>query len=277
MNNRRYKYLNRRYYDPALDDDGNVLPIVPQNQTGGGYNNPAALGDPNYGSVNYNPFALGSNPFSNQGGNIGSQSPNAPMPSSPASKGGIQSFGFGNLVGAGIGAAQSIYAMSQLNKLEKEPEPEYTIAPELQTAYNTALGMSQQGLTPSEKQGAENDISRGAATSFYQTSKMAGGNLSNAIIGGIDSNQLGAYDKLAAVDAETHRANLKQYYGLANAMQKQENVISKSNIEARYNLEQAWGDLGKQGISNLGKSLNFGAIGGSLFTNPTAIASVAGI
>jgi hypothetical protein len=157
----------------------------------------------------------------------------------------------GSLVNAALGGIETIWSMHKLNQLEKTPFPQYSISPELQSAYSEALGLKDQGLTAAEKSSFQADINRGAETNYQKAIRASGGSMSNAIMGAVNAEQLGAYDKLAATDAELHRQNLQSYFQISGEMQRQRNLISQQQIEQRMQLEQQYGKTLNAGVSNI--------------------------
>jgi hypothetical protein len=156
--------------------------------------------------------------------------------------------GAANLIAGGI---ESIWASNTLKQLDKTPFPQYSISPELQSAYSEAMGMKDQGLTGGEKASFQADVNRGAATNYQNAIKQSGGSGANAIMGAVNAEQLTAYDKIAATDAEVRRQNLTAYYQMSGEMQKQRNLISQQQIEQRMALEEQYGKTLQTGNSNI--------------------------
>jgi hypothetical protein len=182
-----------------------------------------------------------------------SSSINSSAPSTPSANSALAGGIAGSAVGLVAGVGQTIWAGHELHELNKQQAPNYSLSPELQNAYNDALSNKNIGLTAEEKAGFQSNVNRGSATNLYNAQKMAGGNLSVALEGAVSSENLGAYDKLASVDADTRRANQQQYYNMADKMQNQRNMISHQNIAYRMQQEQMYGQALQSGLSNMTK------------------------
>ena len=161
----------------------------------------------------------------------------------------------GSAVGVGAGLYQTLWANKQINKLNSQPAPNYEISPELQASYSEAQSNKNIGLTSEEKTAFQANLNRGSATNLYNATKMGGGNLATSLEGAVSSENLGAYDKLAATDADMRRQNLQQYYQMSGQMQNQKNLISQQKIQYREQQEQVYGQALQAGLSNLTKGL----------------------
>jgi hypothetical protein len=188
----------------------------------------------------------------NQGGSTGGTLLNA-----------LGTFGGANLVGLGIGVFQSILGAKGLNDLKKQPDPNYSVSPELQKAYSQSEQDSHIGMTGAEKAAYQQNLNQGAASNLYSGVGMAGGNLGNALQAGINSQELGSYAKMAAYDADIHRKNIMQYQEMAGAMQQQKNLIDQQKIIRRHQIESAYANTLTSGLQNIGKSANLGGVFGN--------------
>ncbi|MHB8410157.1 MAG: hypothetical protein ACYDHY_19115 [Acidiferrobacterales bacterium] len=185
--------------------------------------------------------------------------------STPQSNGAIAGGLVGSAVGMAAGLGQTLWAGHQLKELNAQPTPNYSISPELQSAYGDALSNKNIGLTNEEKSGFQTNVNRAGATNMYNAQHMAGGNMSVALQGAVSANNATAYDNLAAIDADTRRKNLQDYYNMSGQMQHQRNMISQQNINYRMMQEQMYGQALNAGLSNLTRGAqDVGAAAGGL-------------
>src|ERR1700748_95310 len=130
----------------------------------------------------------------------------------------------GDLIGAGLGAAESIYSISQLNK--QPPPPEESISPELQNAYNISLQQSGQGYTPVEKTAFQAQENQASNTQYERAVQSGGATIGNSIQGAINGNEMMSYDKFAADDARIKEMHMGQLMTESDKIQEQKNRIS---------------------------------------------------
>ena len=152
---------------------------------------------------------------------------------------------------AGLGAYEAITSSSQLKKLGRTPYPYPTVSPELQTAYQRAMGMSQTGFTPQERASFENRLAQQQMAGQRQAMQVGGGQLSGALAAGMRAQQLGAQSQFAAEDARLRRQSMRYADTLAQAMQHQKNIVSEAQMRRRTMEEQALGGGMKAGLENV--------------------------
>jgi hypothetical protein len=166
----------------------------------------------------------------------------------------------GNLVGGAIGAYEFFKAQNELKKLQRQGVPNYTVSPELQNSYSRAEGMANTGFTASERNAYQRNIAEGDATSYYRATHAAGGNLSNVVQAGINSQNIGSAANLTIADAELRRENMQYADSLAAQIQEQKNKATAEQI-AQYNLaQQAWGGAMTAGLQSFANSFSVGGL-----------------
>lgn len=158
-----------------------------------------------------------------------------------------------------LGGYQTYQAMKGLNALNDQPAPNYTVSPELQNSYNRAEGLSGKGFTGTEEASFKNNLASENAASQYAAQQQAGGNLGQNIFAGIQSRNLGALNKYAADDAGLHRENIKYADSIGQSIQQQKNMATNTDIQRRFQKEQAYGGALKAGTENLVGGINYGA------------------
>lgn len=156
---------------------------------------------------------------------------------------------------AGLGGYEAIKSGRQLKKLGKTPYPYPTVSPELQTAYQRAMGMSQTGYTPQERASFENRLAQQQMAGQRQAVQVGGGQLAGAIGAGMRAQQLGAQSMYAAEDARLRRQSMRYADTLAQAMQHQKNIVSEAQMRRRTMEEQALGGGMKAGLENITNAL----------------------
>lgn len=235
-------------------------------------NNPNSVNPPQWSYVNPQPGSPNPNiwdatnfgipPSNNSGvGNIWGNNNYSVSSSTPSYPSGMStatadSSALGALPGVALGLYQTIWGGQQLKSLERQPMPNYSVSPELSNAYNEALGQKDQGLSPEENTALQSNINRGTATNIYNSQKEGGGSLSNVVSGIASSDQLSAYDQVAALNAKMRESHLQDYYKLTDTVQQQKNLISQQQIAQRMELEEAYGKELQSGISNITKGVS---------------------
>src|SRR3972149_3197792 len=76
-----------------------------------------------------------------------------------------------------------------LEELQKQPFPEISVAPELQTAYGTAMGISQYGFSPEQTAAFNERLARTQGTAFQSAIDLSGGQMAGAISGGLQAQR----------------------------------------------------------------------------------------
>jgi hypothetical protein len=215
---------------------------------------------------NFQPYQFpqddGSNSFSGFGGQnypvsggTGQNSNTAPSGSSGSNSAGSIAGGVGSLVGAGFGLYNYFSSQNQLKKLENQPQPNYTVSAGLQNSYNQANAMSNEGFTPGEKAGYQNQINQQGATAYSRAAQEGGGNLSNVISAGINSQQIQGTGQMSIADADLKRRNMQQAASLAGQIQEQQNKAVATNIQIRQQQEQNLGQSSTAGLQSFYNSI----------------------
>ena len=153
----------------------------------------------------------------------------------------------------GIGAVQSAISSSQSSNL---PVPkQYTVSPELRTAYNMARRRADEGYSPEEKSAFEQMLARQgtAAKEMFRNVGLAGAGSAAANIMGTD-----ALNQFAAQGAGIRRQNAGDFYGLANQVQGVSNMETGRFNEQLRAEEQALGSATQAGIGNMFGGFNSG-------------------
>lgn len=165
-------------------------------------------------------------------------------------------FPLANIAQLALGGFQAIAGIQGLNKLSKQPYPEYSISPEIQKSYSRAEDMSSRGYSPQEEAAFRQNLAGTSAQRYQKSSDMAGGNLAQAIQGGVNYGNIKGLVNFAADDANLHRRNIQYADSLAKTIQNQRNLITESQQNRRNALEQAYGGGVKTGLENIVNPLN---------------------
>lgn len=159
----------------------------------------------------------------------------------------------GSLILGGAQAAAGLYGLSQV---AKDPYPEYKVAPEAQAAYNTAQEQAKFGYAPEQKAAFGQDMARSSNTRFRRAVDMGGGNLAYALHAGINAGNLGAMNNFYAQDAQLQNQKQRYVGQLAQGFQSNQNMNTRSAIQSRDAIEQAYGNSIQAGLNNAVGSLN---------------------
>lgn len=190
--------------------------------------------------------------------------------SSSSGGSGLGAFGGLNIVGAIGGTIEAIEGQKGLDQLKNIPFPEPTVAPELQAAYGQAQDLAKGGYTAGERGAFNQNLAQGAATNQYNAGASGLGSVAQA---GINAENLDAYDKFAAKDADLHRQNIAYAGDLAGKLQEQKNLITAAQEKRRYAQEEAYGGALQAGLGNIMKSFNAGGIGSTLLNAGVGLAT----
>ncbi len=138
-------------------------------------------------------------------------------------------------------------AQSQLDRLSKEPLPEYGVAPQIADYYRTGVDMaaSPRGFSAAERGNFRTGISRSLAAQRAAARNMFGGNSARAL-GALDIlPRISAETQLAASDAQLARQQQNQAFGRmyqgASAYQNARNMNTQAALQRRLMTEQALG------------------------------------
>lgn len=158
-----------------------------------------------------------------------------------------------SIISGGIAAGRAISgairqrkANRALEELSQQPMAQYSVSPELQGAYDQAQGMSQRGFTGGEMAGYQSNLAQANNAQYNQARNMAGSSLAGVIGAGIQSQNIGALNKLAVSDAEIRRQNIAQANQLAGEIQGQNNLNTGAQRQYRMMQEQAFGQASQQ-------------------------------
>jgi hypothetical protein len=165
-----------------------------------------------------------------------------------------------------LGAYQAIKGAQGLKRLNQEARPEYSVSPEMQSAFAMAKDRTRYGYDPRQAAAFKQGVAQQQNTGFQQGVSMAGGNLAQALRTGFKVQNIGALNRFASDDAGLQAANINRFYGLASQLQQQKNLIQGERISRRNALEGAYGGAVKSGLNNIASSLNLTqAMGSGLF------------
>lgn len=162
-----------------------------------------------------------------------------------------------------------ISGMSQLSKANKALEalgeqkyPEFSDDPRMLNAYNRAEEMSKYGYSPEERAQFDQQLARSQSSQFRQATDMSGGQMSSAIGGVLQANNIDAINQFAAKGAGLRRENIQYADSLAQRLQSQKNLQTQNLIARRQMLEQAYGQAKSSAIGNItGAVASAGAMG----------------
>lgn len=166
-----------------------------------------------------------------------------------------------------LGGIQTGVALNQLNKLNKEPAPNYSISPQLQNSYSRSLTRSGYGFAPEIRTDYFNNMAGRYAQNFRNATQVSGGNQSQAIGRALQSGQLRDFSNFAAQDAQAQERNIRYNDQVGAQLTNQQNLITGQNINYRMQREQAWGGALQSGLNNLAGAANFFAMNGGFKPN----------
>lgn len=186
-----------------------------------------------------------------------------------------------------LGAIQTGVGMYQLNKLNKEPMPNFGITPEQMQSFSRAQGRTGYGYSPEQRSNYFQQVAGRYAQNYGNAMKLSGGNLSGALNRGLQAGNLRDFSNFAAGDAQQQQANIRIADQRGDIISGQRNMITNQNIQNRIRKEQAFGGAMQSGLQNLAGAANFfamndgfaqlkGAFGGNKGVSTNVIGQSAG-
>ena len=167
-----------------------------------------------------------------------------------------------SLIVGGVSAVTSgikaYRAHKQLKELQKQEMPNYAITPEMQHAYSRAEGMTNRGFSGAEEAAFKANLGQSSNTSYRQALDQSGGGMSQAILGGLNSRNVGALNQFAGQDAALRRQNIQYADSLAGQLQNQTNMATEQDIARRLEMERGYGQAVSQNLNNAQSGLNYG-------------------
>lgn len=160
---------------------------------------------------------------------------------------------------AALGLYQTIASTMALNKLNKTPQPNYEISPELQGSYKTAMERAAYGYNPAQRGNFMNNVTSSQNAAYQRAVDMSGGQMSSAIGRVLQSNKLQALNRFAADNATKQQINQQYADSLGQRISDQRNRKTQTEIQRRMMLEQALGTAKSQGITNIASAFNANA------------------
>lgn len=154
-------------------------------------------------------------------------------------------------VGATIGGIEAIRAHKKLKELQKKPLANFSVSPELQSAYDRSLRMAGMGFTPEQAAAYHSNVGMQQNTARANAINQSGGSLSSAINIGLQSQNIEGENKFASEDADKRMRNIQYADNLAGQIQGQRNLETDANRSYRIQQEQQYGLAEKQGIENI--------------------------
>ncbi len=165
-----------------------------------------------------------------------------------------------SLIGFGTGLWETLGASKGLRDFARQPHGQYTVSPELQSAYSSAQKMATRGFAPEQQAAFRQNIAEDLNTSTRRALDQSGGNLGRVInkLGNINMGK--AENQFASQDALLKDQHMKYRDVIANQIQHQRNLQSQTQIHHDLLLENALGQGLKTGVENLGGAANFAAL-----------------
>lgn len=179
---------------------------------------------------------------------------------------------WGSLV---LGLINTYVGLKGLNKLKKEPAPQFAETPEMAASRRRADEMAKSGFTPQEKAAYEQRLARSQNTAFQKSVDRAP-NLSQQILSGINYTNIAAQNDMAMRDAELMRNNIRYADTFSKYLQELNNKNVANQIQQRDNAMKAYGQAAQSGMSQLGSFLNYNALK-DLYGNGNPDAKVTGV
>lgn len=167
-------------------------------------------------------------------------------------------------VAAGIALATTAYEIYNTEQQKSEAKRKlaalqhtnYTVSPELQSAYARAQQMSQYGYTPQEKAAHQQQQAQLLNTQSQRALDIGGGNLARTISRMGQIANLGANNQFAMQDAQLHRGNIRYADSLAQHIQQQKNLGTGEDISQFNMSNRAYGNAAMQQQQNEYQLLN---------------------
>lgn len=158
-------------------------------------------------------------------------------------------------VNLGLGAYKTYQARKGLKNLAGQPMPQYSLSPELSSAYNMAQQNANQGYSGEETAAFKSNLAQNNNSGYQRAKDMSGGSLSGAINAGVNYGNIGALNQFAAQGNQIKRQNQNTFYGLAGQVQGQRNMNTQAQLQHRQQLESAYGNALSQGLNSISSGL----------------------
>lgn len=159
--------------------------------------------------------------------------------------------GIGGLVQAGIG----LYGLSQMGD-----RPQYGF----NDVYNNSIALAQQkaneGLSASEYRNAQQQMNTQQRTTQQAILNASGGNLSQALAGISNAQNLTENSKLAGISSQVQRANRAEFLNVANQQQSKKDMYDNDKIGLYDKTKQAYGQAISSGLQNLMGATNYASL-----------------
>lgn len=154
-----------------------------------------------------------------------------------------------------LGLVNTFVGLKGLNKLKKEPAPQFAETPEMAASRKRADEMAKSGFTPQEKAAYEQRLARSQNTAFQRSVDRSPG-LSQQILAGINYTNIAAQNEMAQRDAELMRSNIRYADTFSKYLQELNNKNVATQIQQRDAAMRAYGQAAQSGMSQLGSFLN---------------------
>lgn len=165
----------------------------------------------------------------------------------------------GSLILGGIQAGLGAY---NLHKLNKTPQPNFSITPELQKSYGRAEDRTGYGFSPEQRSDYFNGVAGRYNQGLRNASDLSGGQMASAFGRGLQASQLRDFSNFAAQDAAQQQQNIRYADQMGGQMTNQRNMIAQQEIENRRAKEQAFGGALSSGLNNIAGAANFFSMNG---------------
>lgn len=156
------------------------------------------------------------------------------------------------------GGYQAYQGYKGLKNLSNKPYPQYSLSPQLSSAYNAAQQNAQRGYSPQQTAAFQSELAQNNNAQYQKGVDRAGGSLSGAIQSGINYGNIGALNKFASNDASLQAQHQNTAYGLAGQIQNQQNMATQAQLQQRQQLENSYGSALRAGLSGISQGIQAG-------------------
>lgn len=159
-----------------------------------------------------------------------------------------------------LGGLQAGIGYAQLQKLNKEPRPNFEITPEQMTSFSRAQQRTGYGYSPEQRSDYFQGVAGRYAQNYGNAMKLSGGQLSGAIGRSLQAGQLRDFSSFAAGDAQQQQRNIQYADQIGGQITAKRDMITNQNIQDRIRREQAFGGAVQSGLNNMAGAANFFAM-----------------
>lgn len=151
-----------------------------------------------------------------------------------------------------VGVADLTMGLGMAYKHRNDKLPDYALTQDMQRSITEGNAMRGQGFTPSEQKAYEQQIANDVLSRWRNAVNLAGGNMSQALLGAMSTQGLNAKNQMAIQDANLRRQNISMSNQLNQIGQNIDNMNTEAKQREYFMTQQAIGNSIRSGLQGLG-------------------------